>query len=51
MVETGQYFMTQDTAEFSQFHAVVCLAYSLPREEEISQLKRKDPRKHQIGPV
>ena len=39
VVEIGQYFMTKDTAEFSQFHAVACRAYTLPREEEASQPK------------
>ena len=36
VVEIGQYFMTKDTAEFSQFHAVACREYTLPREEEAS---------------
>ena len=39
VVEIGQYFMTKDTAEFSQFHAVACREYTLPREEEASQRK------------
>ena len=39
VVEIGQYFMTKDTAEFSQFHAVSCREYTLPREEEASQRK------------
>ena len=56
VVENGQYFMTKDTAEFSQFHAVACREYTLPREEAASQPKgwlqgntwntRKDSRKH-----
>ena len=37
--EIGQYFMTKDTAEFSQFHAVACSEYTLPREEGASQPK------------
>ena len=32
-VAIGQHFMTKDTAEFSQFHAVACREYTLPREE------------------
>ena len=37
VVEIGQYFMTKDTAEFSQFtDAVACREYTLPREEEAS---------------
>ena len=40
VVENGQYFMTKDTAEFSQFtDAVACREYTLPREEEASQPK------------
>ena len=34
VVEFGQYFMTKDTAEFSQFHAVACREDTLPRDEE-----------------
>ena len=39
IVEIGQYFMTKDTAEFSQFHAAACREYTLPREEGASQPK------------
>ena len=40
VVEIGQYFMTKDTAEFSQFRdAVACLEYTLPRDDEASQPK------------
>ena len=39
VVEIGQYFMTKDTAEFSQFHAVACREYTLPRDEGASQRK------------
>ena len=40
VVETGQYFMTKDTAEFSQFtDAVACREYTLPRDEEASEPK------------
>ena len=35
--------MTKDTADFSQFHAVTCREYTLPREEEASQTQRLDP--------
>ena len=35
VVEIGQYFLTKDTAEFSQFTDVVaCREYTLPRDEE-----------------
>ena len=39
VVENGQYFMTKDTADLSQFHAVTCREYTLPREEQASQPK------------
>ena len=39
VVEIGQYFMTKDTAEFSQFHAVACSEYTLPRDEGTSEPK------------
>ena len=39
VVEIGQQFMTKDTADFSQFHAVACCEYTLPRKEETSQPK------------
>ena len=39
VVEIGQYFMTKDTADFSQFYAVACRENTLPRDEESSQPK------------
>ena len=39
VVEIGQYFMTKDTEEFSQFRAAACREYTLPRDEEASQPK------------
>ena len=39
VVEIGQYFRTKDAADLSQFHAVACREYTLPREEEASQPK------------
>ena len=39
VVEIGQYFRTKDTADLSQFHAVACREYTLPREDEASQTK------------
>ena len=47
VVENGQYFMTKDTAEFSQFtDAVACREYTLPRDQEASEHQRLDPREH-----
>ena len=50
-VEIGQFFMTKDTAEFSQFRAVVCREYTLPRDEEASQPKGWIQGDAKIGPV
>ena len=51
VVEIGQYFMTKDTADLSQFHAVACREYTLPREEEASQPKGWIQGNTKIGPV
>ena len=37
VVEIGQYFMTKDTGDLTQFHAVACREYTLPMEEGASQ--------------
>ena len=37
VVEIGQYFMTKDTAEFSD--AVACREYTLPRDDETNEPK------------
>ena len=50
VVEIGRYFMTKDTAEFSQAHAVACREYTLPREGA-SQPKGWIQGKPKIGPV
>ena len=39
VVKNGQYFMTKDTAEFSQFRAAACREYTLPRDEGTSEPK------------
>ena len=52
VVEIGQYFMTKDTGEFSQFtDAVACREYTFPREEEASQPKGWIQGNTEIGPV
>ena len=39
-VDVGQYFMTKDTEEFSQFtDSVACREYTLPRDEKSSDPK------------
>ena len=52
VVEIGQYFMTRDTAEFSQFtDAVARREYTLPRDEEASEPKGWIRGNTKIGPV
>ena len=43
--------MTKDTAYFSQFYAVTCREYTLPRDEESSQPKGWIQGNTKIGPV
>ena len=52
VVEIGQYFMTKNTEEFSQFtNSVVSREYTLQRDEETSEPKNLIRRKTKIGPV
>ena len=51
VVENGQYFMTKDTADLTQFHAVACREYILPREDGASQPKGWIQGNIKIGPV
>ena len=52
VVEIGQYFMTKDTAEFSQFtDALACREYTLPRDEDTSEPKGWIRGNTKIGPV
>ena len=52
VLEIGQYFMTKDTEEFSQFtDPVACREYTLPREEEASEPKGWIRGNTKIGPV
>ena len=51
-VEVGQYFMTKDTEEFSQFtDSVACREYTLPRDENSSEPKGRIRGNTTIGPV
>ena len=51
-VEVGQYFMTKDTEEFSQFtDSVTCREYTLPRDEKSSDPKGWIRGNSKIGPV
>ena len=51
-VEVGQYFMTKDTEEFSQFtDSAACRECTLPRDEEISEPKGWIRVNTEIGPI
>ena len=51
-VEVGQYFMTKDTEEFSQFTgSVACREYTLPRDESLTEPKGWIRGNTKIGPV
>ena len=43
--------MTKNTGDLTQFHAVACPEYTLPREEEASQPKGWIQGNTKIGPV
>ena len=51
VVENGQYFMTKDTGDLTQFNIVASREYTLPREDEASQPKGWIQRNTKIGPV
>ena len=51
VVEIGQYFMTKDTGDLTQFHAVACREYTLPREDGSSQPRGWIQGSTKIGPV
>ena len=51
-VDVGQYFMTKDTEESSQFtESVACREYTLPRDEKSSDPKGRIRGNTKIGPV
>ena len=51
VAEIGQYFRTKDTEELTQFNAVTCREYTLPREEAASQPKGWIQGITKFGPV
>ena len=51
VVEIGQYFMTKDTGDLTQFNTVACHEYTLPREEAASQSKEWIQGNTKSGPV
>ena len=51
-VDVGQYFMTKDSEELSQFtDAVACRAYTLPRDESLTERKGWSRGTSKIGPA
>ena len=51
VVEVGQYFMTKDTGDFTQFRAVTYREYTLPRDDGSSQPRGWIQGNSRIGPV
>ena len=51
VVDNGQFFMTKDTGDLTQFNSVACREYTLPREEAASQPKGWIQGNIKIGPV
>ena len=51
VVEIGQYFMTKDTGDFTQFRAVGCREYTLPRDDKSSQPRGWIQGNSRFGPV
>ena len=51
VVENVQYFMTKDTGDLTQFHAVACREYTLRRDDEASQPRGWIQGNTKIGPV
>ena len=49
--EIGQYFMTKDIGDLTQFHAVACRENTLPREDGSSQPRGWIQGNTKIGPV
>ena len=51
VVENGQYLMTKDTGDLTQFNTVACREYTLTREDSTSQPKGWIQGNTKIGPV
>ena len=50
VVENGQYFMTKDTADLSQFNTVACREYTLLRGEAVHNRKAGSKETPKLGP-
>ena len=51
VVEVGQYFVTKDTDDLTQFRSVACREYTLPRDDPASQANGWIQGNMRIGPV
>ena len=51
VVENGQYFMTKDAGDLTQFNTVACREYTLPEKEAASQPKGWIRGNTKIGPA
>ena len=51
VVEVGQYFMTKDTGDLTQFNTVASREYTLPREDDASQPRGWIQGNTKMGPV
>ena len=51
IVEVGQYFVTKNTGNLTQFRSVACREYTLPRDDPASQAKGWIQGNMRIGPV
>ena len=51
VVENGQYFMTKDTGDLTQFNTVACREYTLPRDDGSSQPRGWIQGNTKMGPV
>ena len=48
---SGQYFMTKDTGDLTQFNTVACRVYTLQRDENLSEPRGWIQGNTKIGPV
>ena len=51
IVEVGQYFVTKNTGNLTQYRSVACREYTLPRDDPTSQAKGWIQGNMRIGPV
>ena len=51
VVEVGQYFVTKDTGNLTEFRSVACREYTLPRDDSASQARGWIQGDMRLGPV